>query len=169
MIKFVKGDLLDATEDVIMHQVNCQGVMNSGVAKQIREKWPEVFEQYQSFCCACGMQNCDPLGRVQIAEINSPNIASKRQFVANIFAQRFYGYNGKRFTDDDAFRSAVRDLGLILRCAKETQAFMHSSPSVAAPYKIGCGLGGGDWDTILEIIEEELGDFNVVIYQREEK
>lgn len=169
MIKFVKGNLLDATEDVIMHQVNCQGVMNSGVAKQIREKWPEVFEEYRSFCRKYGMRNFDPLGRVQIVEINSPNIASKKQFVANVFAQRFYGRNGKRFTDYDAFRSAVRDLGLTLRYAKETQAFMHSSPSIAAPYKIGCGLGGGNWDTILEIIEEELGDFNIVIYQREEE
>lgn len=169
MIKFVKGDLLDATENVIMHQVNCQGVMNSGVAKQIREKWPEVFERYQSFCHECNIRNCDPLGYMQMVEINSPNIAGKGQFVANVFAQRFYGYDGKRFTDYDAFRTAIRELGLILLSAKETLPLVYGNPSIAAPYKIGCGLGGGDWDTILEIIEEELGDFNVVIYQREEK
>ena len=32
MIKVVKGNLLDATEHVIAHQVNYQGKMNSGVA-----------------------------------------------------------------------------------------------------------------------------------------
>ena len=32
MIKVVNGSLLDATEDILCHQVNCQGVMGSGVA-----------------------------------------------------------------------------------------------------------------------------------------
>ena len=47
MIKVVKGNLLDATEAIIAHQVNCQRKMNSGVAKAIREKYPIVFDIYQ--------------------------------------------------------------------------------------------------------------------------
>ena len=47
MIKVVKGNLLDATEAIIAHQVNCQKKMNSGVAKAIREKYPIVFDIYQ--------------------------------------------------------------------------------------------------------------------------
>ena len=35
MIKTVVGDLLDATEDIIVQQVNCRSVMGSGVAKAI--------------------------------------------------------------------------------------------------------------------------------------
>ena len=45
MIHQIKGDLLTA-KGVILHGVNCQGVMGSGVAKAIREKWPLVFDQY---------------------------------------------------------------------------------------------------------------------------
>ncbi|MET3289633.1 UNVERIFIED_CONTAM: O-acetyl-ADP-ribose deacetylase (regulator of RNase III) [Brevibacillus sp. OAP136] len=30
-----KGDLLQASEPIIGHQVNCQGVMGSGIAKAI--------------------------------------------------------------------------------------------------------------------------------------
>ena len=30
MIKTVYGNILDATEDIICHQVNCQGVMGAG-------------------------------------------------------------------------------------------------------------------------------------------
>ena len=33
MIKIVDGSLLDATEDILCHQVNCQGNMGAGVAK----------------------------------------------------------------------------------------------------------------------------------------
>ena len=39
---------------------------------------------------------------------------------------------------------------------------------VGFPYKIGCGLAGGDWDTIIRIIEEELGDLEVEIYKLNE-
>ena len=35
MIKTVYGNILDATEDIICHQVNCQGVMGAGVAMDL--------------------------------------------------------------------------------------------------------------------------------------
>jgi hypothetical protein len=43
MVKIVKGDLLKSDCQYIAHGVNCQGVMNSGIAKQIRDKYPEVL------------------------------------------------------------------------------------------------------------------------------
>jgi O-acetyl-ADP-ribose deacetylase (regulator of RNase III) len=46
----VDGDLLDQKTDVIAHQVNCLGVMGAGVALQIKNKWPEVYEGYKNFC-----------------------------------------------------------------------------------------------------------------------
>ena len=46
MIHYVTGDLLGATQKVIIQGCNAQGVMGSGVAKVIRERWPEVFETY---------------------------------------------------------------------------------------------------------------------------
>ena len=39
MIKTVVGDILDATEDIICHQVNCRGVMGAGVAKTLYTRW----------------------------------------------------------------------------------------------------------------------------------
>ena len=51
MVSHLTGDLLVAQEelnlDVICHQVNCQGVMGSGIAKQIRDTYPIVFENYK--------------------------------------------------------------------------------------------------------------------------
>lgn len=40
MIKTVYGNIFDATEDIICHQVNCQGVMGAGVAKALYQRWP---------------------------------------------------------------------------------------------------------------------------------
>ena len=47
MIKYIKGDILDVTEGFIVQQVNCFGVMGAGLAKQIRDKWPSVYNRYQ--------------------------------------------------------------------------------------------------------------------------
>ena len=48
MIKFVTGDLLDKAEngdyDIIVHGCNCFCVMGSGIAAQIRERYPEAAE-----------------------------------------------------------------------------------------------------------------------------
>ena len=57
MITLKIGDLLEATEDIIAHQVNCQGVAG-GLACEIFNKWPEAkldyemtinLNQYQSY------------------------------------------------------------------------------------------------------------------------
>ncbi|WP_370956757.1 hypothetical protein AB3239_10910 [Bacillus subtilis] len=48
MIKIVKGNILDASEDIIVQQVNCKGVMGAGLAKAILNKYPNVKKEYQS-------------------------------------------------------------------------------------------------------------------------
>ena len=43
MIKIVEGNLLKAKERYICHQTNCKGMMNSGVALQIKNKYPKAY------------------------------------------------------------------------------------------------------------------------------
>lgn len=40
---YLNKNIITIQEGVIAHGVNCTGAMNSGVAKAIREKWPEVY------------------------------------------------------------------------------------------------------------------------------
>ena len=49
MLKIINGDLLKAKEKFIVHQCNAQGVMGSGVAKQIATLYPEAEKQYKEF------------------------------------------------------------------------------------------------------------------------
>jgi O-acetyl-ADP-ribose deacetylase (regulator of RNase III) len=46
-IIYKTGNLLDAQTDVIAHQVNCQGVMGSGVAAEVKKRYPEAFNSYR--------------------------------------------------------------------------------------------------------------------------
>lgn len=46
MIKTVIGDVVEASEDIICHQVNCQNVMGAGVAKALYTRFPQVKQSY---------------------------------------------------------------------------------------------------------------------------
>ena len=52
MLIHKKCDLFESGADMICHQVNCMGVMGSGVAKQVKERYPKVFEEYVNWCNA---------------------------------------------------------------------------------------------------------------------
>lgn len=48
-----RGDILSPNKTghdvIICHQVNCLGIMGAGLAKQIREKFPCVYQMYNYF------------------------------------------------------------------------------------------------------------------------
>lgn len=145
MIHHVKGNLLDSNCDYICHQVNCRGVMGSGIAKQIRDRWPEVFISYYTYC---SRHNHDPqlmLGNIWGVQVTTNCV---NRWVVNMFAQDNYGYNGSRFTSYDAFA----------KCLESMRDRLPKDKTIGFPKGIGCGLGGGDWDIILRMIETVLGD-----------
>lgn len=150
MINYIKGNLLDSDCNFICHQVNCQGKMASGVAGQIRKRWPEVYTNYER------VVNSKMLGKVQILYIEDANIPF--QCVVNMFAQEYYGYNGDRYTGYDAFWN----------CLNELKSKMPKGATVAFPYKIGCGLGGANWEIIEKMIDIVFKDYGVFIYKLED-
>lgn len=158
MIHYIQGNLLDSDCDFICHQVNCRGVMGSGVAKQIREKWPVVYKNYSDKCEATAWLNLNPasmLGDIQICALyDDYKQTSKHQHVVNFFSQEYYGYNGNQYTSYDAFWKCL------VRLREVTQA----NATIAFPYKIASDLGGANWEIIRTMIEEVLYDREVFIY-----
>ena len=144
MITFHNGNILDSGADYICHQVNCQGKMNSGVAKSIRERWFEVYDWYT---VRCNTLKNDALGSVQLVPVDG-------KIIINMFAQEYYGYDGKKYTSYDAFWS----------CLEEIKESVSVNEVIAFPARIGCVRGGANWNVILKMIEEVLGDYNVEIW-----
>jgi O-acetyl-ADP-ribose deacetylase (regulator of RNase III) len=49
-MRYVLQDITTVTAPaIIMHGVNCQRTMQSGIAKALYTKWPEVKEEYMRF------------------------------------------------------------------------------------------------------------------------
>lgn len=146
VIKYISKDLLKADADAILHQVNCQGVMGSGVALHIRKAFPEVYNLYKRFCSSHSYL----LGKVFAAKVN-PSHNSKIKVVFNLFAQDNYGYDGKCYTNYEALEKSLYTV----------KQYKYSI--IALPYKMGCCRGGGDWDTVYNIIAKVFQDTDTEI------
>lgn len=140
-IQTVYGNVLDFTENAVMiHGCNCQGVMGSGVALAVREKYPFVYEDYVEFCEPFSDNTKDLLGMLQITIVKEGSY-----MIVNAFTQDLFG-SGTRQVNYEA----------IYRCFERTNNLLTTLGDLRTLYfpKIGAGLGGGNWEIIKTIIEQ---------------
>lgn len=136
MLKFIEKDILTISEGIICHQVNSLGVMGSGIALAIKQKFPMVYTDYTIKCKAHNKREEVLLGECQLIKI------SDKLSIANIFGQLGYGRARICYTNYDAVTKAFITLASL---ADKRQVYI--------PYLIGCVRGGGNWATYEEIIE----------------
>ena len=145
-VQIVIGDALNTKAEYICHQVNYYGVMGAGIAKQIRLKYPENFYSYKKLCDITHNKS-DLLGTVHMCSENGKTIL-------NMFSLDGMGYDGC-FTDYDSFAKC-------LNVIRDTVPFCST---IAMPYLIGCGIAGGDWNIIYNLIKDILGlTHEVILY-----
>lgn len=145
MIKIICDNILNAKNNVIIaHQVNCKNKMNSGVAKTLRNEYPIIFNSYTKYCSKFGS---NLLGKIQIVKI------SQEAEICNMFSQDNYGWD-KKYTDSNHFKTCL---------IKLHDYALQTNKSIAMPYKIGCGRGGGDWNEIYMIIQEIFTESTVTL------
>lgn len=136
MLKHTKGNLLDLAEagefDVVVQGCNCFNTMGGGIAREIRERYPNVasvdMETVQ------GDYN-------KLGTWTECGAGEKSRFtILNCYTQ----YNMSR--GNDVFEYTAFQL----ICQKLVHAY--GDKRIGLPY-IGMGLAGGDKESIMEIIE----------------
>lgn len=139
-MKEISGDILNIDKGIIVHQVNCQRVMGAGLALQIRNKWPIHYKDY--------LQQRPQLGNVFGTWVNEQLV------ICGVYGQEKCGNTGV-YTNYEALEHGLKK---VARAAKA-----HNLP-VYIPYKIGCGLAGGNWETVCQIIQKTVPDAIIVKY-----
>ena len=129
----IQGDLLEIKEGIIFHQVNAAGV-TGGLAGALRRKWPYAFTAYEE---VCDESESNPLGLCLFG-------CDGKVWVGHVFGQVRPGPN----TDMEAVHSA---LSMAQRRVRHPDLI--KLPTYF-PYKMGCGLGGGNWDKYRAVIEK---------------
>lgn len=145
-----EGDFTTTQAQMIIHQVNCQGVMNSGAAKCVRDKYPVVFEEYHKLYEKNYTVKHLLLGKAQIVKIND------NQYAVNVFGQFNYGYDGKMYTSYDALDQAFKYIAKYIKEHNEIK-------SIAFPYMFGCGRGGANWNVVSALIATIFKDLDITI------
>lgn len=137
--KYIVGDITETELKYIAHGVNCQNKMGSGVAKALYEKFPQVKSQYHTYCAPVGYK-IELLGRVHKVE-------SQGKVIYNLFTQLNFGYDGTRYVNYAAIAS----------CFTKLKNQCNIQEPIAIP-KIGCGLAGGNWTFVEQLINDTVGD-----------
>lgn len=131
-----KGNLFDTKCDIIAHGVNCRGAFGSGIAGQIARLFPFAKVAYLEKFKREGWRP----GEVQIAQSDDE---APSKIIANCATQLNYGSTGV-YVDYEAIGIAMSK---VLDFADEHHF------SVAIP-RIGCGLAGGQWKIVSNIIQQ---------------
>lgn len=146
MVRVKIGNILDCKENIIVHQVNVQGVMGGGVARQLANQYKGLEKEYSEFCKIYNNNYNLLKGRVF-------KIMLQGKFIMNMFSQK------ENFdTDYAAIKKGLEEI----KCYA-----MEFNLSVCIPYGIGCGIANGDWNKVYKIIEKVFDNYNVTLYRLE--
>ena len=141
-MEIIEQDLLAITKGGICHQTNCQPGHMGGLAGLIAAKYPKVREESIKYIKGFNTKR-EALGTVQYVPI------TKDLTVLNLYGQFGYGRSTPNHrTDYEALRKIAKELEA-LPLDIQQQLYM--------PYNMGCGLGGGDWNTVQEIFKNIAG------------
>jgi O-acetyl-ADP-ribose deacetylase (regulator of RNase III) len=130
------GNLMDVTKGHIIHGCNAQGVMGSGVALAVKNKYPGAFLDYRSIFEDEGLD----LG------IAYPYMPTTELVIWNAITQEGFGQLGRNCSYD-AIETCFADINQAVLSLNEISKEIHIP-------MIGAGLGGGNWEIIREIIEQ---------------
>ena len=139
------GDIFKSKCEALVNPVNIKGIMGKGLALAFKNKYPAHFENYKR-ACQNGEMTTDKVLAYQ--EINGPMIiclATKDDWKNSSKIE--YVSAGL-----DDLVNQIKTLGI---------------RSVAIP-KLGCGLGGLDWNKVRPLIVEKMSSIdsiNVEIYE----
>lgn len=165
------GNLLDASEEVIVQQCNCFAVRPYGLSKSIADK----FEHGDHYASRRGIGRKNLAVKEDRDEPGTTVIIKGKPYIACIMGQWQTGkinsssYKGEDGIDDYSDTRKNRETWFRYGLSALGQWCIENNiKSVAFPYMIGCGLGGGNWKTYLEMIDDFqkfYSSLKVVIYK----
>ena len=163
MINVIDGNLFDSKANFIVHQVNCQGTMGSGIARQVADQFPHVESEYLKYLRHCDKNHQNALGTCQYVPVDvwaltmtdtmkNNNITAydiDYQYIVNMFGQNTFG-DGLR-TDLKAVKKAMADI------RDKAQSI---GATVAMSWKIG-SYTAQEWEDVYTIIKKTFGNSDV--------
>lgn len=157
MIKTIDGDIIESKEKCIVHQCNCITEKSLGLSAQVFKAfpWANIYAERKSRSIP---------GTIDVREKDG-------KIIVNLFGQLYPGKPTSYESKEMRLKWFKNGLDLLSSYIKNSRV---TSPnhinSVAFPYKIGCGLAGGDWKkyvNFIEIFAKENPSLQVTLYKKD--
>lgn len=154
--------------NAIAHSCNCRMIMEGGIAKQIKNRYPQAHQadvNYINNEYDDNGQYIHPLGNFSKAEVNYKFLPDERGWIYNMYTQAGIG-TGERQVNYEKFWRALNKVerDLFERSINKHEYDSSAPPVLGLPYGISCGLAGGNWGIIKAIIEDIFLDSPVECY-----
>lgn len=149
MIRYVKGDATrpeGAGPKMIVHVCNDVGGWGMGFVLAVSRRWKEPEASYRRQASS-GLE----LGSIQLVQVETDVV------VANMVAQAGYGKTHVRHKSDAGYQEDMLPpirYWALEKCLEQVAAAAGGF-SIHLP-RIGCGLAGGKWEKVEEILDRTL-------------
>jgi len=127
-------DIFDANAEAVINPVNCEGVMGKGLALRFKANYPDMFDAYRHQC----LKGLLKIGNVYT--FTRPANSNPKHIIC--FPSKDKWRNISEYSYIDKGLDALTD-----------EIYRLNLKSVAIP-KIGCGLGGLQWDVVYKKIQD---------------
>lgn len=146
-MKTIQGDIFKGEWDILIHCANLYHTMGAGVARIIKEKYPEAFDaDLKTF-----YGDETKLGTFSYAQTKDKRI------IVNLYAQKGIGNDGNPLNRNLQYDYLYDSLYSL--CRKITRQTV-----IGVPYLIGCGLAGGSENIVLSILQDIENNFKLVTF-----
>lgn len=146
----IEGDLIEMFKngdlDIIAHGCNCFASFGAGIALTIGNEFPETKLADKNQSTPEGMKR---LGKLTVAPIDGID-----GYVYNLYTQ----YNPGRDFRMSALKKALKLMRKDIE--KRVHSDLHDTIKIGFPL-IGCGIAGGNWDEVREVILKEFKGFDL--------
>lgn len=151
MIRYAKGNLLDADTEAIVNTVNTVGVMGKGIALQFKMRFPNNYKTYLE-ACKKGKLRLGEVLLVREGDLLNQKIIINFPTKGHWKAPSRYEYIAEGL---ESLKQTIQQYAI---------------KSIAIP-PLGCGNGGLDWNIVRPMIVSELEDLEaeIIIYEPNEQ
>lgn len=181
MIKYQHGDIVEAALkqnmfDVLFHQCNSMVVWGRGLAKSLKEVFPAAYE-------ADNMTIPGDVSKMgKFTTVSIPRNGMPPLYIYNLYGQYSYKYgtvykwvDGKKkiFTIQEEYdnnglkpMTSLPHLKMAVMGMINSIGYENSKTMRFATVKIGCGLGGADWDNeVYPMLDSLFTNLNLTVYR----
>lgn len=145
-VRYVGGNILNSTCEVIAHQCNCMNTIPSGLTKDIFTVFPHA-DTYKKRVRYNIPGTIDLMG------------SESQRYVINMYAQYNQGSLRETLVKQGSLKETLVKQGSLKETSQIREAWfaeclskIRGIKSIAFPYGIGCEYGGGRWDNYHNMI-----------------